>query len=175
MIKAIDKFGDRYLTLARTTGRDAVLFRLSHLGDHSFLWFTLALVRFAFVRDWRDFVRFVLVIAIESGLTNGPIKYIFRRTRPHEQENTYAPGEKLPHGMRRPSTSSFPSGHAAAAMCAATLLSSSYPIVAFVAFPLGLAVAYSRMYTRMHHLTDVLGGLALGLAYGYLACRFIVW
>ena len=175
MISIIDAFGDKYLLLKRTTPRDAFWFRLSHAADHSLLWFGLAVIHFAIIRDWKDFARFVFVMALESGLTNGPIKFIFRRRRPHEIEGTFAPGQPLPHGLRMPITSSFPSGHATAAMCAAVLLSSGYPLVGLVVFPLGLAVAYSRMYTRMHHLSDVVAGLILGLFYGYLATRFIVF
>lgn len=172
-LEMLDTFAERHFTLPRTKKRDAFWFRLSRAADHSLLWFALGLVRFVFVQEWQDLLRFVLVMGAESGLTNGPIKYCFRRTRPHERDDTYEKGEPLPYGMRMPVTSSFPSGHAAAAMCAACLLSSSHHMVAFFVFPLGLLVAYSRMYTRMHHLSDVLGGLALGLFYGYLACRFI--
>lgn len=172
MTNKIDSFGDKYLTLSRTPRRDAFWFRLSHAADHSVLWFVLALVRFAFEREWKELLYFTAIMAIESALTNGPIKFIFRRSRPHEQEKTYASDEKLPFGLRRPITSSFPSGHATAAMCACVLLSSSYPIMGLVLFPLGFAVAYSRMYTRMHHLTDIIGGLILGLLFGYVACRY---
>ena len=136
MINSIDNFGDKYLMIARTKNRDAILFRLSHFADHSLIWFVLGFVRFLILRDWKDLARFIGVMAAESALTNGPIKYIFRRSRPHEKENTYVKGEKLPHGLRMPITSSFPSGHAVAAMCAATLLSSSYHWVAFLVFPL---------------------------------------
>jgi len=172
MINKIDKFGEK-ITLARTSKRDAFWFRLSHFADHSMIWFVLGLLRFAFVRSWQDFLRFVAVMAVESALTNGPIKFIFRKSRPHERTGEFSKEEKLPYGMRMPITSSFPSGHATAAMCAATLLSSGYPYIAIFIFPLGLAIAYSRMYTRMHHLSDVLGGLALGLLFGYLAVTFI--
>lgn len=171
-MNSIDKFGEK-ITIARTPKRDAFWFRLSRAGDHSLIWFVLGLARFVFVQSWADLLRFICVMAIESALTNGPIKYIFRKTRPHERTGEFKKGEKLPYGMRMPITSSFPSGHAAAAMCAATLLSSGFPWVGIFVFPLGLAVAYSRMYTKMHHLSDVLGGLALGLLYGYLAVTFI--
>jgi undecaprenyl-diphosphatase len=173
MIERLDAFGDRYLLMRRTKKRDAFWFRLSHFADHSVLWFVLGLVRFAFVPIWQDLARFVLVMAAESAITNGPIKFIFRRKRPHEVEGTFEPGKPLPHGLRMPITSSFPSGHATAAMCACVLLSSGAPWVGIVLFPLGLAVAYSRMYTRMHHLSDVLAGLVLGLLFGFLAVTFI--
>ena len=172
MTNRLDAFGDK-ITLMRTPKRDAFWFRLSHFADHSLIWFALGLIRFAFLRDWMDLLRFVCVMAVESALTNGPIKYIFRKTRPHERTGEYKDGEKLPYGMRMPITSSFPSGHATAAMCAAVLLSSGHVWVAFFVFPLGLAVAYSRMYTRMHHLSDVLAGLVLGLFFGYLAVTLL--
>ncbi len=175
LLKKIDSFGDKYITLKRSPKLDAVFFRLSHSADHSLIWFVLGVIRFVILRDERDFARFIIVMAVESGLTNGPIKYIFRRSRPHEREGTYKKGEKLPYGLRMPITSSFPSGHAVSAMCAACMLSSGYPMVAFFVFPLGLLVAYTRLYTRMHHLSDVLAGLALGLFFGYLATRFLVF
>lgn len=175
MIKTLDNFGDKYLLLKRTEKRDALLFRLSHFADHSLIWFVLGLIRFAFTRDWKDLARFVVVMAAESALTNGPIKFLFRRARPHEKENVYQQGEKLPYGLRMPITSSFPSGHAVSAMVASCLLSSSYQIIGLIIFPLGLLVAYTRLYTRMHHLSDILAGLTLGLGFGYLVCRFLIF
>ncbi len=175
MLKKIDEFGDKYVTLKRTPKLDALMFRLSHSADHSIIWFVFGAIRFAILRDVEDFARFFIVMAVESGLTNGPIKFMFRRTRPHERENTYTKGEKLPYGLRMPITSSFPSGHAVSAMCAACLLSSGYPSVAWFIFPFGLLIAYTRVYSRMHHLSDVLAGLALGLLVGYSATRFIAF
>lgn len=173
MFNKLDNFGDKYLTLQRTEKRDAFFFRISKYADHSKIWFLFALIRFAFLLDFKDLARFVVVMAAESGLTNGPIKFIFRKRRPHEEEGTFEPGKPLPYGMRMPITSSFPSGHATSAMTAACLLSSSTPLVGLFAFPFAILVAYSRMYTRMHHFSDVLGGLLLGLVYGYLATTFI--
>ena len=175
MLKKIDAFGDKYINLKRNPKLDSIFFRLSHSADHSLIWFVLGAVRFAILRDVQDFARFFIVMAVESGLTNGPIKFLFRRSRPHERENTYVKGEKLPYGLRMPITSSFPSVHAGSAMCAACLLSSGYPLVALLVFPFGLIIAYTRLYTRMHHLSDVLAGLALGLLFGYLATRFMAF
>lgn len=173
-MKYLDEFGDRYLLPKRTQFRDAILFRLSHFADHSLIWFVLGLIRFLITRDLKDLARFVGVMAVESALTNGPIKFIFRKSRPHEREKIYKKGEKLPYGLRMPITSSFPSGHSVSAMVAACMLASSYNLVALIVFPLGLLVSYTRLYTRMHHLSDVVAGLLLGLLFGYLVCRYII-
>ena len=96
MLEAIDKFGDKYLAIEMTPRKDSILFRLSHFADHSIIWFVAGLIRFAFTRDVKDLARFVAVMAVESALTNGPIRYWFRRKRPQEKESTYVTGERLP-------------------------------------------------------------------------------
>ena len=164
----VDSFGDEKLTLKRTPPRDAFWFRLSKLADHSAIWFVLGIIQFAIFRNIRDFIIFIAAIAIESGLTNGPIKFMFKRKRPHEIENTFNKEEKLPYGMRRPITSSFPSGHATAGMCAAILLGFKQPLFLIGLIPLALLVGYSRMYTRMHHLSDVFCGFILGGIYAFI-------
>jgi undecaprenyl-diphosphatase len=74
--------------------------------------------------------------------------------------------------MRRPITSSFPSGHAATAfMCAAVLGKGRATAPAW--FALAALVAGSRVYVRMHHGSDVLAGAALGLALAPAARRFV--
>jgi undecaprenyl-diphosphatase len=62
-----------------------------------------------------------------------------------------------------PDPHSFPSGHAAAAIAVAATLALAHPMTAPVALPLAGLVAYSRVALRVHHVSDVLAGGALGL------------
>ena len=82
-------------------------------------------------------------------------KGAFRRVRPVDLDTV-----EFRHGLRRPITSSFPSGHATAGFCAATLLGGGawYGVAA--------AVAATRVYVRLHHASDVVAGAALGLELG---------
>ncbi|MDE0217521.1 MAG: phosphatase PAP2 family protein, partial [bacterium] len=68
-----------------------------------------------------------------------------------------------PHRLRQPLTSSFPSGHASAAVVAAALLSESRrcrrPFWAAAS-----VVAASRVYVRIHHASDVVVGALVGAA-----------
>jgi membrane-associated phospholipid phosphatase len=96
---------------------------------------------------------------------NGPVKSLFRRHRPPwEQER--------PLRLRRPRTSSFPSGHASAAMTAAGVLSQNDPLWPLY-YALGAVVASSRVYVKIHHPSDVVAGALVGIALARVARR--VW
>ena len=91
-------------------------------------------------------------------MVNVGIKSLFRRVRPVYQ------GER-PFHLRIPRTTSFPSGHATASFCGAVLLSQGTPW-AWWLFLLAAIVAFSRLYVRIHHASDVVGGIVIGLIIG---------
>jgi undecaprenyl-diphosphatase len=163
-IAAFDAAVDRRFDDFRTPAVDRVAYRLSSAADHSLLWHTcgaaLALARGGDL-EWA--ARFSTAMGIESALTNGAIKSLFRRIRPAD----YADIE-FHHGLRRPITSSFPSGHATAAFCAAVLLGGGPGW-----YGAASAVAATRVYVRLHHASDVVAGAAFGVALG-LAMRPLV-
>jgi len=63
-----------------------------------------------------------------------------------------------------PDPFSFPSGHAAAATAVAGAVSMAHPLAAPVLIPLAAWIAYSRVALRVHHVGDVIAGVALGAA-----------
>jgi len=148
---------------------DRVFYALSSACDHGLLWLLLGATRAARKGDPAIVLRFAALLTAESLLTNGVIKLAFRRVRPQDH---FTHQEELPYGMRRPITSSFPSGHAATAFMAAGLLSKGTRF-APAYYTLAALVAYSRVHVRMHHPADVAGGGALGLALGAVARRFV--
>jgi undecaprenyl-diphosphatase len=144
---------------------DRIFYGASELGDFSLVWFILGALRgLRSERDWHAAVRVGVGLAIESALVNGVIKSFFRRRRPRTEG--FIPA--LP--LRRPRTSSFPSGHATSAFSAAALLSEE-DALAPLYYGIAAVVATSRVYVKMHHASDVLAGAALGAAMGYAARR----
>jgi undecaprenyl-diphosphatase len=63
-----------------------------------------------------------------------------------------------------PDPFSFPSGHAAAATSVAGAVSLAHPLAAPLVIPLAAWIAYSRVALRVHHIGDVVAGVALGAA-----------
>lgn len=147
---------------------DRVFYAASALGDHGLIWLILAVLRGLSSPDsWRATMRAGGAIGIESAVVNGPVKWIFRRARPIPS------GAIAPHPLRTPRTSSFPSGHATSAFCAATLLSDGDPTRWPLYYALAAVVAWSRVHVRLHHASDVIGGAVIGTILGQVFKRLM--
>lgn len=165
--REFDEAVEKWLEPRRSPTLDRVFYGLSSAADHGMLWHAMGIGRAIARRDPRSALRFSTALGIESAITNGLVKSRFRRVRPTDH---YEHDEPLPYKMRRPVTSSFPSGHAATAfMCAAVLSHGKRTAPAW--FTLAGLVACSRVYVRLHHPSDVVAGAALGLALAPAARR----
>jgi undecaprenyl-diphosphatase len=166
-VAVFDAYVDRRVDRVRGNPvLDRVMYTASELGNFSLVWHLVNTTR-AVAPDRRlsHAVRVAAVLGAESVLVNGPIKSLFRRHRPvweHER----------PLRLRVPKTSSFPSGHASSAAVAALMLAErdrAWPLYVGI----GAVVASSRVYVGVHHASDVLAGVALGVAMAKAAQR--VW
>ncbi|MEQ8840465.1 MAG: phosphatase PAP2 family protein [Acidimicrobiales bacterium] len=143
---------------------DRLYYTASEAADFSLLWHVCGVVQAIIEDDPRIAIGLSTALGLESALVNGPVKSAFRRSRPvHDVPR--------PHRLRQPRTSSFPSGHASAAMVAAALLSRHTGGAAW--YGAAAVVATSRIHVRIHHASDVAGGLVLGAALGAIARRVL--
>lgn len=146
---------------------DRVFYAASELGDFGLIWVLLGTVKG--LRKGDDLVtalRMTAAMGTESVLVNGIIKSFFRRTRPPWEVDR-------PLHVRRPLTSSFPSGHATSAVSAAMMLSEDddwWPLYTVLA----ALVATSRIYVKIHHASDVAGGIAVGVVLGLAGRRLLL-
>jgi len=143
---------------------DRLFYGASELGDFSLIWHLVGVARgVTSDRKADEAIRLSAVLAAESVLINGVVKSFFRRRRPEWLSDL-----PRPHRLRRPRSSSFPSGHASAAFTAATLLAEDDPL-----WPLHYAaaalVASSRTYVKIHHASDVVAGAVAGIVIGRIA------
>jgi len=150
-----DKVDDWFDQLRGNPAFDRLFYAASELGDHSRLWHLLASGRAVMsLRAEPAALRVVLALAVESGLVNGVVKSLFNRSRPIAEY-------ERPLRLRIPRTSSFPSGHASSATMAAILLADKSKLAPIYAAAAAL-VATSRIHVRIHHASDIVGGVAVG-------------
>lgn len=160
LLGSIDEVGEA--TVGRFRGKpwaDTGAAVLSNLADYGYVW--VALAAWKARRPGPARRRAVLALAgagVTSYSVNKVAKRLVGRTRP-------SGATAGPAGVRRPTSSSFPSGHTLAAFCTALVLTEG---TAQTAGALGFAtaVAASRVHLRAHHASDVVGGAVIGTGAG---------
>ncbi|MDQ1372767.1 MAG: hypothetical protein QOJ09_105 [Actinomycetota bacterium] len=166
--KRIARFDDRvdsaFDKLRGNPIADRVFYSATNLGEHGLIWFMLGALRgLRSDHDWHAAIRVGTGVAAESVLINLGVKSLFRRARPPwETERAFT--------IRRPLTSSFPSGHATSAFTAAVLLSEDDDLAPLY-YAIAAIVASSRVYVKIHHASDVVGGIGIGLLMGHAGRR----
>ena len=146
----------------RNPALDHVFYALSAAADHSKLWHGLAWLRGVATGRTDDARRMSTALGIESFVTNVVVKSAIGRVRPD---------------AARPSTGRFRTACACRSRARSRRVTrpprspprSSSPTTTLLAplwFGLAGAVAFSRVYVRMHHASDVVAGAAFGLVLG---------
>lgn len=140
-----------------------IMVTASRLGNAGIVWWFVCLA-FLVVPKWR-YTGLVIIFAI--GLTSlmgeGIIKHAVKRIRPcHDLEEQ----DKLIDNPR--AFYSFPSGHTASSFAVTmVIILSRCPAYVFVPILLlSMTIGFSRVYLRVHYLTDVVVGLLLGIVCG---------
>ncbi len=154
---------------------DKTMYLASELGDFGLIWLFAGGVRgLVSSHGIGAGLRVMAAEGVQSVLINAIIKPQFARSRPLDD---LPDDHEHPHNFRKPITSSFPSGHASASFCAAILLSDRAHLGPLPSWPIWFAaasvVSASRVHTKAHHASDVIGGAALGLLFGMIAKRIM--
>jgi undecaprenyl-diphosphatase len=165
-VDAFDVWVDGALELLRGNPiADRVFTTASHVGDFSLIWHAIGIGR-AIAKGRPDqVVVLAVMLGAESLLVNQGVKRLFRRERP-----TTTGDDRLQ--VRRPTTSSFPSGHASSAAFAAMVLSGwDGPRLGMIWWKVAAIVGISRAYVRIHHGSDVVAGALVGTLLGLIGRR----
>ncbi len=140
---------------------------VSFLGNKGWFWIVLALVLLAMNRTRRCGIEMAAAMLMMFIIGNLILKNAFDRVRPFDIHEALVPLGAIP------SDASFPSGHTMQAFAASTAIFANNRRWGAAALVLASLIAVSRMYNGMHYPTDVIAGLALGIATGW-AAHFLV-
>lgn len=165
-VRALDEAIEwAFVPLRGRRGVDWVFYVASEAADYSKAWHTIG-VTMALLSPSRrrHALRLAAALGLESIIVNGILKNLTKRERPPMLDNRV-------HEVRRPSTKSFPSGHASSAALSAVLLSDAIPRARPLWLTMAAIVAASRVHNRMHHGSDVAAGAILGTVFGLQAKR----
>lgn len=160
---AVDEWFARNLRGRRAA--DRLFYTAANVADHSLIWHTVGAVNA--LRGGRAetaAMRTAIALGVESAIVNGLLKSLTRRERP-------VPDATRPLFLRIPVTTSFPSGHASSATLAAELLADA-GVPRSLTWPAAAVVAASRVHVKIHHASDVIGGVATGFVLAALVRRF---
>ena len=129
---------------------------ITKLGNNGMIWFAVA-IPFLINRGYRNVgMKIILALLLSGFIGEILIKHMVARVRPSKfllQE------EML---IKEPITYSFPSGHTSSSFAAACMLAACFGPISVPAFVFAVLMGFSRVYLRVHYLTDVLAGAVLG-------------
>jgi undecaprenyl-diphosphatase len=148
---------------------DEPLRKVSRLADFSKPWILVAgaLGLLGGSRGRRAAVTGLAAVGTTSLLVNQPLKALGARGRPDRG----VLGAPQPRWVRMPTSTAFPSGHAASAAAFAVAVGDLVPALRPVLGTAASVVAFSRVYTGVHYPSDVLVGAGVGALVGRLVGR----
>ena len=129
-------------------------------GSYGQLWLIVAVLLLAFKKTRRAGVAVLISYAAVLLFGQLLLKHLVSRLRPCEVDPAFA------LLVSRPTGSSFPSTHSAWAFGGATAILLYFRKAGAAACVCALLIAFSRLYLFLHFPTDVLFGIAMGMAIG---------
>ncbi len=167
-IRSLDKRVIDNISRIHSPALNLVMKTASRSANVGIIWWLVCLP-FLINREWRTTgFNFVISLCFAHVMGEGLIKHIVKRTRPcHDLDDD----EQI---INRPRFYSFPSGHTTASFAMlGVAIFRGLPL--FVVIPIAIIavlIGFSRIYLRVHYLSDVVAGMVLGLTCGALSVLF---
>jgi len=148
---------------AKTNFMDRAMVIFTKLGDCGAIWIIYAAICACSAKLRQVGLNLTMCVSACAFLGNFAIKPLFRRTRPCNIDNSRL------MLLTRPADSSFPSCHTMTSFAAAVVTAWQVGgMLGVTSLVFASMISFSRVYLYVHYPSDVLAGMALGIATGGL-------
>jgi undecaprenyl-diphosphatase len=144
----------------------AVISRLGN-GVFWYAWLAILPVMFGATGGWR-----ALQLATTGAVGVAIYKWLKQR---FVRERPYISHLRIHVGTAPLDRYSFPSGHTLHAVCYAVILSTYFPVLAWIVVPFAALVALSRVVLGLHYPTDVIVGATIGATLAIVSMSVVGW
>lgn len=165
-IKKVDKKILNSVSCIQRPAFNRFLVPITKVGSMGLIWVLLS-IPMLFSQSLRNTgIKVILVVLLTGFLGEGLIKHLAKRKRPSRYIDE---SDML---IRKPVTYSFPSGHTSASVASAIVIARSCPKLLLPVAVLAFLVSFSRLYFKVHYLSDIVAGALLGLVLACLVSYF---
>ncbi len=166
-IKGIDEFVLSYVSKFKNKTFSRIMVVISTMGNSGLIWFAIA-IPLIVNRPYRLIgIKIILSILLTGFLGEVIVKRAVGRARPSKsilQEDLL---------IKKPKSYSFPSGHTSSCIGASSTIAFCCGALCIPAFIFAGLMAFSRLYLKVHYLSDVLAGAILGVICSVIVNVFI--
>ena len=137
---------------------DFLMPKITVLGNAGAIWIAAAIGLLCTKKYRRQGLLLLAGIVLGTLLGVAGLKNLVARPRPCWLDAS------VPLLIAAPTDYSFPSGHTLISAIGAVLLTKTDRRFGYIAIPLAVLIAFSRLYLYVHFPSDILGGAVLGAA-----------
>ena len=141
---------------------DKLMVLSTYAGTGAFIWWSGLAIPFVVIKEYRN-TGIILIVTLGINYLIGEI--IIKKSVGRGRPSNLIDDEEMK--IHKPKDNSFPSGHTASSFCAFTVTFWNCPAYFWIpALVVACLIGFSRLYLRVHYLSDVIGGMVLGLIDG---------
>ena len=147
---------------------------ITYLGEWGIMWLVLGIVLLCIPKTRKEGLILLIGYCGVAFVGDIVLKHLVNRARPFAENTDFVAFADSIH-LKLPDSSSFPSGHTAISMMAATILTLCYGKRGAWAYIPAVLIAFSRLFLCVHYPTDVLGGAIIGVAIAFAVYYICKW